>query len=545
MAKVFAVNINLKGNQLLNAVVHQNAGDPSLAGVNATASKGQIYFDTTAGLLKFYNGSSFVPASGGITVGANTYYSATTFQGTSNQVLVTSAGTTNAGTVTVALPTSIVLNTGGSIGFSGATSGVVTVQAPLVAGTNTLTLPAATDTLVGKATTDTLTNKSLSGSSNTFTNIPNSALVNATITLGSSTLTLGSTTSTVAGLTLSSPTISTILNSSATITLPTATGTLATLSNSETLTNKTLTTASLGSNLAAGGYAITGLANPTNPQDAATKYYVDTTAQGLNVKLSVVVATVGSNITLSGTQTIDGVALTAGQRVLVKDQSTASQNGIYVVASGAWTRATDETTPAIGDFTFVESGSTWGRTGWIVTSASPIVWSQFSAAGEYNAGYGISISGTSIAFNPSSSGGLQTATGGASIKLPANSGLTTDSTGLYVSVGTGLAISGGTISYATGQTTQTASGVSNGNYYYGTQKQVATITGNGSLNSFVINHNLNSQDITVQVYQTSASPDTQYAEVETDIVRTSSSTITVSFSAAPANGVSYNVVMVG
>jgi hypothetical protein len=80
---------------------------------------------------------------------------------------------------------------------------------------------------------------------------------------------------------------------------------------------------------------ITGLADPVNPQDAATKNYVDDAIQGLDTKASVRVATSGSNITLSGTQTVDGVALSVGNRVLVKDQTTTSQNGIYVVSSGA------------------------------------------------------------------------------------------------------------------------------------------------------------------------------------------------------------------
>jgi hypothetical protein len=85
---------------------------------------------------------------------------------------------------------------------------------------------------------------------------------------------------------------------------------------------------------------ITGLASPTNDSDAATKGYVDALAQGIDAKASVVVATT-ANITLSGTQTIDGVAVSVGDRVLVKDQSTASQNGIYLCASSTWTRTTD------------------------------------------------------------------------------------------------------------------------------------------------------------------------------------------------------------
>jgi len=138
--------------------------------------------------------------------------------------------------------------------------------------------------------------------------------------------------------------------------------------------------------------------------------------------------------------------------------------------------------------------------------------------------------------------------GSAAITITAN---TTNAlsfgTGLALSTGTTFngGTSGQTLNYATGTTTQTGSGVSGGTYSYATQKQVATITGNGTLTSFAVNHNLGSQDIQIQVYQTSATPDTQYAEVEVDIVRTSTSVVTVTFAIAPASGVTYNVVMVG
>jgi len=158
-----------------------------------------------------------------------------------------------------------------------------------------------------------------------------------------------------------------------------------------------------------GSQKITGLADPTAAQEAATKNYVDTridsVSQGLDVKASVRAATT-ANITLSGTQTIDGVALSAGDRVLVKNQSTASANGIYVVAVGAWSRSTDADANAdvtSGMFTFVEEGTTNANSGWVLITDGAITlgttalsFEQFSGAGQITAGNGLSKSGNTL-----------------------------------------------------------------------------------------------------------------------------------------------------
>ena len=139
-----------------------------------------------------------------------------------------------------------------------------------------------------------------------------------------------------------------------------------------------------------------GTTNPTNPSTGELFYRTDSPNEGLyvytgtawtavgstasfdslNVKPAVRAATT-ANITLSGTQTIDGVSLAVGQRVLVKNQNTGSQNGIYVVASGSWTRATDfdgspSTEVTAGDFVFVQEGTTYADTGWVLTTNGTI-----------------------------------------------------------------------------------------------------------------------------------------------------------------------------
>ncbi|WEM34501.1 hypothetical protein [Xanthomonas phage X1] len=157
------------------------------------------------------------------------------------------------------------------------------------------------------------------------------------------------------------------------------------------------------------GGSLTGFltlhADPTNAMHAVTKQYVDTVmASGGIPPFAPAKVRTTANITLSGAQTIDGVSVVAGDRVLVAQQTTASQNGVYVVAAGAWTRATDadqtaEFSPARQ--VFVQQGTLYGFTTWGVgNTTAPVIGTdaitfvQVGGAAQYTAGNGLSLTGT-------------------------------------------------------------------------------------------------------------------------------------------------------
>jgi hypothetical protein len=150
--------------------------------------------------------------------------------------------------------------------------------------------------------------------------------------------------------------------------------------------------------------------DPTNSNHAVNKNYVDNIVTGLSWKNAVLAATT-TNITLSGTQSVDGVILNIGDRVLVKNQTTASQNGIYVVANGSWTRAVDEdNSPEVfGSAVYVSGGGTLNKnTQWTNSNSTaptigtdPITYVQISGAGTYTNGTGISLIGNAFSLDSS------------------------------------------------------------------------------------------------------------------------------------------------
>lgn len=157
-----------------------------------------------------------------------------------------------------------------------------------------------------------------------------------------------------------------------------------------------------------GNNLVTNLATPVSSTDAATKAYVDSVAVGLQAKTPCVAASTANIASLAGLLTVDGVTLTTGQRVLVKNQATAANNGIYVADSSAWSRATDADSwnELIGAYVYISGGTTQSQTGWVCNVAAggtinvtAITWVQFSSVSTYSAGNGLSLVGTTFSIS--------------------------------------------------------------------------------------------------------------------------------------------------
>lgn len=268
---------------------------------------------------------------------------------------------------------------------------------------------------------------------------------------------------------------------------------------------------------------ITSLGTPSAATDAVTKAYADGIQSGLDTKASVRAAST-ANITVTYTatggtsargqitaapNTLDGVSLAANDRILLKDQSTGAQNGIYAVttlgtgSNGVWDRATDfdaDTEVTSGAYVFVEEGTVNADSGWQLTTNNPITiggvsgtsltWVQFSGAGQITAGAGLTKTGNTLDVIAGSSPGSGGPGGG--LKVNADD----------VVIDTGVVV-----------------------------RKFAQTFGDGSTLAYVLTHSLGTQDVTVSVYQV-GSP---FAEVECDVEHTSTSTVTLRFAVAPTS----------
>ena len=427
MARKFLTSIDLNLSELQNAVIQNLAADPTTGNTD-----GRIYYNTVADEMRVYaNGAWQAIGSGDIN----------SVLGTANEVDVTVVD----GTATISLPATINADTSGNaatatklattraIELSGDITGTAnfdgsaginistTIAANSVAlGTDTtgdyVTSVSASDgiaaTGTGEGATVALTNTDKGSSQNIFKNVAvsgQSDIVadnnNDTITVASGTgisLTTNATTDT---LTIGNTGVTSVAGTTNQITASGSTGSV---------------TFSLPSAVTFPG-TVTLNANPTQALEAATKQYVDAVAEGLHIHASVATATSANIVDLSDPPaSLDSVTLTDGMRVLVKNQTATAENGIYVydLATTALVRASDFNTTAEiqgGDFVFSTGGTTYNNTGWVQTEkvttlgTDPIIWDQFSGAGTYTAGNGLTLTGTAFSINTGVTADLSTA----------------------------------------------------------------------------------------------------------------------------------------
>lgn len=502
MARRFLTNLDLSGNQLLNATFERLAEAPTTGNF-----EGRMYYNTSDDLIYVHDGSVWTPVG-----------SVTDIQGTANEVVV-SAST---GSVTISLPETINANTtgnaatatkletartislggdlSGSASFDGSSN--ITINATVdssaavdsVTGTPneievsasvgavTISLPDnihvdVTGDLTGNADTasalETARIIALGGDLSGSASFDGSASITITADIQPDSVVLGTDTTGdyVASVSASDGISATGTGEGASVSLTNTdkgssqnifktfegdTGSFTAGSNSAsvtfaggtgivtsasagtlTITNDGVTslsgttnqidvsasngdvTVSLPSAVVFPG-TVTLNADPTQALEAATKQYVDAVAEGLHVHASVQAATTASVDLSNPPATIDTVTLTNGMRVLVKNQSNAAQNGIYVYnsASASLVRASDYDTAAEvdpGDFVFVVSGSAYADTGWVQTEAittlgtDPINWTQFSGAGTYLAGNGLQLLGNIFSIDTAITADLSTA----------------------------------------------------------------------------------------------------------------------------------------
>lgn len=307
------------------------------------------------------------------------------------------------------------------------------------------------------------------------------------------------------------------------------------------------------------------VATPTDSAHIATKGYVDSARQGLDVKQSVRLASTANVAIANGLEagdTIDGVVLVAGDRVLLKNQTTASENGIYVaVASGAASRSSDANGTAdtgelkSGTFAFVEEGTVNFDSGFVVSTdgtitvdSTNITWTQFSGAGSFEAGDGLSKSGTQVNVNVTAN---RTAITADAIDISANyvgqssiTTLGTITTGVWNASDIAVADGGTGASDAASARTNLGIKTTAGAVTTSTStlarvaSQNCTASASG-VSSTTVTHNFNTLDVSVQIVEVAGG-----ATVIGDVVRANADTVTVTLLGSISTG-DYRIVVTG
>ena len=304
--------------------------------------------------------------------------------------------------------------------------------------------------------------------------------------------------------------------------------------------------------IAMGTNKITGLGTPTDATDAATKAYVDSAAQGIDWKASVRVATTATGTLASAFadgSTVDGVTLATGDRILIKNQATGSQNGIYVVqATGAPTRSTDADANAevTSNFAvFVEEGTVNADSGWVLTNdgavtvgTTALTFTQFTGLGQITAGDGLTKTGNTL--NVVGTADRITANGDsvdiASTYAGQSSIVTVGTITTGVWNGTDIAVADGGTGASTAGGAKTNLGFTTKYAVNNTLLEPAS-----NVITMVVTHGMASRDVTVQVYELST-----YDQVEVDVTRTNTAAVTLTWvSTANVAADTYRVVVVG
>lgn len=495
MARKFLVGIDLNKNELQNAVVQNLGTAPS------SPIPGQIYYDTTENALFFYDNNSWV----------NVLNESEVIYGTASARPL--AGTP--GRLYFATDTQILSFDNGSSWDQVSNFGSVTAQTTYGAssGNGTSTNYARADHTHGtpSLSNETPTTTSVAGSASAGTGTTPSRHDHAHAGPGFGNVTAQTSFGSASG----NGSATTVTRSDHTHGTPTHDNAAHASINLSALAAPT-------ANVSMGSYKITSLADPSADTDAANKAYVDSVAQGLNIHDPVQAATtttlaattggtvtynngtagVGATLTLSVALTVlDGYTLATNDRIIVKNEATSANNGVYTINSAktVLTRATDADTSAElngGDFFFVQHGTVNDNTGWVVVDkvttigTTPVVFSQFSGAGTYTAGDGLALTGNVFS----------------------------------AVAGTGISVSGSGIAINTAVVVT----------------KYAANVGDGSNTSYTITHNLGTRDVTVAVYDNSS----PYAEVICDVQHTSTTAITLLFSVAPTSN-QYRVVVQG